>query len=148
MIQVCNVHGILMKEHNADYLSDEALYWHPRLGIHAANVAPEFGVAETKALVKCLEMNGLSNLSDQFLGLAYSSRKWEKWMIPGSSATDRDRALIAGHYIFSVPQCHEIKRKAREILNKKNIDLDHILKEAVKSAIYRYMLNFRLVNPL
>ena len=31
MIQICTNNGIYMKEHNADYLSDEALYWHPRL---------------------------------------------------------------------------------------------------------------------
>ena len=43
MIQICNEHNIFMKEHNADYLSDDALKWHPKLGIHAANVAPEFG---------------------------------------------------------------------------------------------------------
>ena len=44
MIEICNRYGIMMKEHNTDYHSDEALQWHPRLGIHAANVAPEFGV--------------------------------------------------------------------------------------------------------
>ena len=31
MIEICDKHGILMKEHNTDYLSDEALQWHPRL---------------------------------------------------------------------------------------------------------------------
>lgn len=41
MIEICNRYGIFMKEHNTDYVSDEALQWHPRLGIHAANVAPE-----------------------------------------------------------------------------------------------------------
>lgn len=30
MIEICNRYGILMKEHNTDYLSDEALKWHPR----------------------------------------------------------------------------------------------------------------------
>ena len=54
MIEMCNKHGIFMKEHNTDYLSDEALKWHPRLGIHAANVAPEFSVVETQALVSIL----------------------------------------------------------------------------------------------
>lgn len=146
MIQVCNANGIFMKEHNADYLSDEALYWHPRLGIHAANVAPEFGVAESRALVTCLEENGLSNLSDEFLDLAHSSRRWEKWMIKGSDASDRDRALIAGHYVFSTPQCHELKEKAQHALNQKNIDLNDFLKDAVKASIYRYMVNFQLVK--
>jgi hypothetical protein len=81
-----------MKEHNADYLSDDALQWHPRLGIHAANVAPEFGVAETRALIAILENNGLQTLADRFLQAAYSSNKWDKWMLKDTKATDRDRA--------------------------------------------------------
>ena len=40
----------MLKEHNADYLSDNALKWHKKFGIHGANVAPEFGVCETKAI--------------------------------------------------------------------------------------------------
>ena len=146
MIQVCNENNIFMKEHNADYLSDEALYWHPRLGIHAANVAPEFGVAESKALVKILEESGLNSISDEFLDLAYSSKKWEKWMIKDSDASDRQRALIAGHYVFSKSECREIKLKAQLALAAKDIDLDFLLKKAVKDSIYRYMLNFRLLN--
>ncbi len=146
MVQICNEHGVFMKEHNADYLSDEALFWHPRLGIHAANVAPEFGVAESKALVKCLEENGLNQLSDEFMALAYSSRKWEKWIIKDSSASDRDRAIIAGHYIFSIPECEEIKSKAQCALREKAIDLTLLLNEAVKASIYRYMLNFKLLK--
>jgi tagatose-1,6-bisphosphate aldolase non-catalytic subunit AgaZ/GatZ len=147
MIQICNEHGILMKEHNTDYLSDEALQWHPRLGIHAANVAPEFGVAETKELVSRLESGGLQKLADEFLELSFASRKWEKWMVEGSKATDRDRAIIAGHYNFSDPKCHEIKARAEYEFLKKNIDLNFELKEAVKRSIFRYMSNFRLVSP-
>jgi len=146
MVQICHQHGIFMKEHNADYLSDEALQWHPRLGIHAANIAPEFGVAETKALVHCLEQNGLQKLADSFLEFAFESRKWEKWMIDGSNATDRDRAMIAGHYIFSKPECHEIIKHAEHELSQNGIDLNSELKEAVKKSIYRYMSNFRLVH--
>jgi len=55
MIDICNKHGIFMKEHNTDYLSTDSLQWQPRLGIHAANVAPEFGVAETKAFIYILK---------------------------------------------------------------------------------------------
>jgi tagatose-1,6-bisphosphate aldolase non-catalytic subunit AgaZ/GatZ len=105
MIEICNAHGIFMKEHNTDYVSDEALAWHPRLGIHAANVAPEFGVAESTALVSVLEDNGLESEASQFLELAYRSRKWDKWMLDDTTATDRDRALIAGPYVFAKPEC-------------------------------------------
>ena len=146
MIEICNRYGIFMKEHNTDYLSDEALKWHPRLGIHAANVAPEFGVAETKALLEILENNKLNHLSDQFIELANSSKKWDKWMLPNSAASDRDRAIICGHYIFSTPECLELKKNAQIQLTKSGINLDSHLTIKVKESILRYLINFRLVQ--
>jgi tagatose-1,6-bisphosphate aldolase non-catalytic subunit AgaZ/GatZ len=148
MIEICNRYGILMKEHNTDYLSDEALQWHPRLGIHAANVAPEFGVTESRALVNVLEANGHNSLSERFLQLAYESNKWNKWMLPGTKADDRDRAIIAGHYIFSKSECIELKKKAEIALVSQGIDLDYYLKQQVKQSILRYLRNFRLVRSL
>jgi hypothetical protein len=146
MIEICNRYGIMMKEHNTDYLSDEALQWHPRLGIHAANVAPEFGVCETVALVKALEDNKLAKLAEDFLKLSYDSKKWAKWMLDNTSATDRDRAIISGHYVFSIPECEEIKKKAETELLKKGIILNQYLKSEVKKSIFRYMTNFRLAG--
>jgi hypothetical protein len=146
MIEICNRYGIMMKEHNTDYLSDEALQWHPRLGIHAANVAPEFGVAETLALLDVLEKNNLQDLADDFLKLSYDSKKWEKWMLDETSASDRDRSIISGHYVFSKPECDELKAKARIDLAKKQIDLDSYLKNEVKKSIFRYMKNFRMAG--
>lgn len=147
MIEICNRHNILMKEHNTDYLSDSTLKWHPRLGIHAANVAPEFGVVETRALVALLEKNNLNSLADDFLNLAYASRKWEKWIIDHNDCSQRDCAVIAGHYVFSAPRCLEIKAEASERLAENGVDLNCVLKDAVKQAIMRYLLNFRLVLP-
>ena len=135
MIEICNKYGILMKEHNADYLSDDSLLWHPRLGIHASNVAPEFGVVETITLVKTLEENDLNSLSEKFLNLAYESRKWEKWLTHNSSITDREKAILAGHYVFSTQDCLELKKKASQSLSLKNINLDMKLKESVKNSI-------------
>lgn len=146
MIEICNRYGIMMKEHNTDYLSDEALQWHPRLGIHAANVAPEFGVAETLALLDVLEKNNLQILADDFLRLSYDSKKWEKWMLDETTASDRDRSIISGHYVFSKPACVELIAKAKRNLAKKKIDLDFHLKNEVKKSIYRYMKNFRMAG--
>ena len=135
-----------MKEHNTDYLSDEALQWHPRLGIHAANVAPEFGVAETRALLKILESNGLGKFADRFLKIAYESKKWDKWMLPATEATDRDRSIIAGHYVFSKEECITLKAEAAGELQKKGLNLEGYLKAQVKQSILRYLHNFRLVS--
>jgi tagatose-1,6-bisphosphate aldolase non-catalytic subunit AgaZ/GatZ len=148
MIEICNRYGIFMKEHNTDYLSDDALQWHPRLGIHAANVAPEFGVAETRALLAILESNGLQALADRFLHTAYNSNKWDKWMLKDTKATDRDRAIIAGHYVFSRPECLELKAEAGVALTRKGIELEQHLKQEVKQSILRYLRNFRLVRSV
>jgi tagatose-1,6-bisphosphate aldolase non-catalytic subunit AgaZ/GatZ len=148
MIEICDRYGIFMKEHNTDYLSDEALQWHPRLGIHAANVAPEFGVTETSALVSVLENNGLSKISERFLELAYSSEKWKKWMLPNTKATDRDRSIIAGHYVFSKDECVELKIEAGKELAKKGVELEYYLKQEVKLSILRYIRNFRLLRSV
>ena len=146
MIEICHRYGIFMKEQNTDYLSDEAWQWRPRLGIHAANVAPEFGVAETRALVEVLERNELRRLADRFMKLAYDSRKWEKWMLPETRATDRERALIAGHYVFAAPECAELKKEAAAALASRGIDLEAHLRAVVKKSILRYLRNFRLVR--
>lgn len=145
MIEICNRYGIFMKEHNTDYVSDEALQWHPRLGIHAANVAPEFGVAETVALLDVMEKQGCGAQADDFLRLSYDSRKWDKWMLKDTAASDRDRAVIAGHYVFATPECQEIKATAASVLRRKGIELEEYLKQQVKQSILRYLTNFRLV---
>jgi hypothetical protein len=62
-----------MKVHNTDYLSDESLQWHPRLGIHAANVASGIWRGGTRALVSIMEEKGLKDLADGFLSIAYAS---------------------------------------------------------------------------
>ena len=148
MIELCRKYKIFIKEHNTDYLSDEALQWHPRLGIHSANVAPEFGVLETQALLEVLEQNLLQSLSDRFLEIAYDSGKWKKWMLPETSATNRDRAIIAGHYVFATENCKKIKEEAAHELQRKNIDLEDWLRKRVKLGILRYLINFRLVRSI
>lgn len=146
MIEICNRYQIFMKEHNADYLSDEALQWHPRLGIHSANVAPEFGVAETLALLKLMEEQGMEDLAERFLRLAYDSNKWCKWMVSDNHIHYSDCAVVAGHYVFATEECKEIKREVQSRICNKGIDLEGFLKDRIKESIMRYLLNFRLVR--
>ena len=81
MIEICEKFKIMMKAHNTDYLSNEALAWYPRLGIHAANIAPEFGVEESKAFVSLLIENNLSNLAEKFFEISYESMKWKNGLL-------------------------------------------------------------------
>ena len=146
MIEICKNFNVFMKEHNTDYLSDESLLWHPRLGIHAANVAPEFGVAETVAFLQILEKNNLRSLALKFIELSHNSKKWHKWMLPNSPASVREKAIISGHYIFSTPQFIELKKEASLNLEKKGINLNAHLCEQIKKSIFRYIYNFRLIG--
>jgi tagatose-1,6-bisphosphate aldolase non-catalytic subunit AgaZ/GatZ len=146
MVELCNKHDIMMKVHNTDYLSSEALKWYPRLGKHAANVAPEFGVAETLSLLSVLESNGFGELAEKFLLLSYNSMKWAKWMLPNSNASDRDKGIIAGHYVFSSQEGKDLLENARLSLKQKRIDMDELLKAEVKASIYRYLKLFRMVG--
>ncbi|NQW09744.1 MAG: class II D-tagatose-bisphosphate aldolase, non-catalytic subunit [Alphaproteobacteria bacterium] len=139
-------HGMLIKQHNTDYLPDEILGRHPHLGIDAANVAPEFGVIESRTFLHVTEANLLIAERDRFLELAYKSGKWRKWMAPDSKAKDRERAIISGHYIFSNPEFGELKEKVNRALSNRNVDIDDTLKNSVKNGILRYMRAFRLAS--
>ena len=140
MIDICNKYGIFMKEHNTDYLSTDSLKWQPRLGIHAANIAPEFGVTETRAFIDMLKEGGHTDLLDEFLKISYESMKWKKWMLKNTDANDTDRAIIAGHYVFSSNEFIKLKAKAL----KKIDNLEGFLKKKVKESIFRYMNAFNL----
>jgi len=146
LLQICRKYRIWLKEHNVDYLSDESLAWHPKLGIHAVNVAPEFGVMETRALLKLFQDNGLNSCADQFIELSYNSKKWEKWMRSDTTKKTIDRAMIAGHYVFADPRCAEIKQEAQRRLC--GIEIDTHLRNEVKKSIYRYMKLLNLLDYL
>ena len=126
-----------MKEHNTDYLSTESLKWQPRLGIHAANIAPEYGVAETRALIRILKESNQEKLLDDFLKLSYDSKKWEKWMLKDTNATDTDRSYCLT-LCFATKECIDIKNQAKAKVD----NLDDLLKNAVMKSIERYMTAF------
>lgn len=146
MIEICKKYKIYMKEHNADYLSDQSLSLHPKLGIHAANVAPEFGVVETNALIHIMKKFKLTSLLDEFYEISYKSKKWMKWLIPNSKINKIEKAIIAGHYVFSDKNFLAIKEEVKNFLDKKNINLDYYLQKTLEKSIYRYAKNFNLLS--
>ena len=146
MIEICDKNKIYMKEHNADYLSNNSLSWHPRLGIHAANVAPEFGVCETSKIVEILKKNKMSDLLKHFIKLSVKSKKWEKWVINPKKISDLEKTLICGHYMFSNEDFIRIKKEMVNFFNKKKISIDDLLKKEIKKSILRYMTGFRLID--
>jgi hypothetical protein len=142
ILEMCRRNQIFLKEHNADYLSDRALDWHRRFGIHAANVAPEFGVCETKSLIEVAKSTGNAWFLSEFGAHVLSKGKFDKWLIHDSKITDEEKIQIGGHYHFSEPEVKEMKAKLQSNLASLNIDLDLVIKVNVYNSIKRYMWNF------
>ena len=146
VLEKCTNHNLLLKEHNCDYLPLAALRWHPRVGIHAANVAPEFGVVETRALLKIFDASNLHSYSKEFIDISLQSGKWSKWLIPHSRIDEREKAVIAGHYCFSMPEFIELKKFAKKELKSKGIDLDKYLRECITGSLLKYLNSFNCIK--
>ena len=144
-IAICNKHDVMLKEHNTDYLSNEALSLRPIIGIHASNVAPEFGVVETKGFLYLLNIFGYKKEFNLFVDIAYKSNKWAKWMLQDSNANKIDKTIICGHYIFANKQIQQMKQNVASELLVKNINVDHYLKTLIKQAMLRYIHLFKLI---
>jgi len=142
ILKICEKFGILLKEHNADYLPDESLRWHRLFGIPAANVAPEFGVAETRSLLKIAGETKENWFIELFGERVISKKRWEKWLMPGSAATDRDKIDIAGHYHFADEEIKEAIYKLESKIRSKSFDLDKILRKSIRESIDRYLRYF------
>lgn len=143
MVEMCNRNEVMLKEHNADYLSDTALRWHRRFGVHAANVAPEFGVVETRALLSLAQELGQSSFVETLSSVALSGGKWEKWLVEGSNASEQERVEISGHYHFTDDRVLEERQKLmNRLTQEKNIDGEELVFGAVRSAINRYLVHF------
>lgn len=144
-IEICKKYNFYLKEHNTDYLENKSLSWHPKIGIHAANVAPEFGVAETKAFLNFLKINNQKKLVDEFLKISLESKKWKKWVIDEKQCSEYDKSIIAGHYLFSSEEVKNLKKKFLIDTKIKEHEMNFFLKSEIKKSIYRYIKNFRLI---
>lgn len=142
IIKTLNGNGIMLKEHNTDYLADDLLRLHPKLGIHASNVAPEFGVVETKSFLEILRENNLSNEFEHFIDISYNSEKWKKWILPNSNLQKIDKAIICGHYNYSTTEFIKLKECVQQ---KISYDIDLYLKSKIKTNIVRYLAAFNMI---
>ncbi len=142
ILKICQKYGILLKEHNADYLPDDSLRWHRLFGIPAANVAPEFGVVETRSLLQVASETGQNWFIDLFSERVLDGGRWEKWLLPNSSATERDKVEIAGHYHFAEDEIQEGIQKLESKVQSSGFDVDRIRRSAIRKSINRYLRHF------
>src|SRR5919109_2793491 len=132
LVAVCDEHGVALKAHNCDYLDAGSWELLARSRVGAANVAPEYGVAQTRTFLDLLRARGLHGPRLRFLHLAYTSERWRKWLATPPTASRYERAGLAGHYVFSHPEVAAVVRP-----------LEARLKDAVKRVIERHLDQFR-----
>ena len=146
IVEFCRQRGIGVKEHNTDYLSNSALSVHPEMGISAANIAPEFGVAETQQLLTIMEELGMKRELSSFIEICVDSKKWYKWIEPEKDVSVLDKTKICGHYLFAEPQVAEIIEQVRFVYGRREKNLERALRGAVKRSILRYMKCFKMIK--
>ena len=92
------------------------------MGLDAINVAPEFGVSESRVILNEIKNKERADLFDKFFNLVYESKKWVKWLPSNFKiSSDEDRHTIvkvAGHYVFSKNEFYEITSELGNINNK------------------------------
>lgn len=139
--ETCRERGTRLKAHNCDYLDPADICALARAGVHAANVAPEFGTAETRAVLRLLGEFQLTKATERFLSLAFESGTWAKWMTVDTPATDYERAVISGHYVFETEEFGEVRDELDSVLAARGLPcLQTQIVSELTLLIERYLL--------
>lgn len=119
MTEVCKKFDVLSKEHNGDYLSFKQIKERANTGLDSINIAPEFGVTQTRLLLD----NQLVSLSEA-LDICLRSKKYEKWIPEEMKHNPPERLVVevSGHYSF----CDPLFKKS---IPKIKLDLENVLKK-------------------
>lgn len=133
-------YNLILKLHNSDYISREVIDHYLRLGVTCMNVAPEFGVVESRALTQLLQQHDLMDMLQVFEAISLASRRWQRWLLPDSQADDMEKSLMAGHYVFSEPAVEMMRGNASQQLAQRGVNLQTELQAAVEQAIEHYLL--------
>jgi D-tagatose-1,6-bisphosphate aldolase subunit GatZ/KbaZ len=162
--------GVGLKEHNGDYLSAASCRLHPDIGVTGMNVAPEFGLVETDALLALgaleeklvhegwIYESELSGLPALLKKLTFSVTPWDKWLTPEVKARPRaelegDEAArllivrICGHYVFADPAVRSAREKLYANVDRFRLiagDAATFVSRRIEEAIDFYAEHFRL----
>lgn len=129
MIDVCEHHNLVSKEHNGDYISVSTIKEKFDLGLNSINIAPEFGLIETLTYLDEIKDN---ELFEKYFQICYDSKKWVKWVNENFDPYLNKEELIkiCGHYVLSNPKfLDNIKSCFPNIDSKIKFNINNKLKE-------------------
>ncbi len=123
--------NILLKEHNADYMSKYDIDMRKALGIDSVNIAPELSTIQNKIIYfNCLKYD-LQNELKKFSKFVISNNKWKKWS--KSSENNYIKFLVSAHYFYGTENYRLLKNKL-----KKKVNIDKEIKNEIFNRIKVY----------
>ena len=159
---VTHKYGTGLKEHNGDYLSNAILLEHPVIGLDAMNVAPEFGLVETEALLelatieeKFVSKEEQSNIRAILAEHAVKGERWRKWMVGGKGKYSVQEIMqnaddvklitsMCGHYTLEDAEVKEAVSKLNANVEKLGLSPKTYVIKKIKDSIDRYVYCFGL----
>jgi hypothetical protein len=114
LVKYANDAGVKLKEHNADYLTNEQIALRKQAGVHACNIAPQLGVIQTKTLLSLADYFGID--TTEFKQTVLDSNKWKKWIIDGNDVV---KVAVAGHYCFNTDVYSILEENVGNLCNVK-----------------------------
>jgi len=118
MKKIAQENGLLLKEHNCDYLNQEQIQLRRQYGINAINIAPEFGVLQSNLTYNISKNLGLDKEIKEFKKFVLSKGKWKKWIY--NNENDLIKFLSAGHYHFGAKIYKNLLKKINKKTNFQN----------------------------
>jgi hypothetical protein len=131
MKQIAHENGLLLKEHNCDYLNLEQIQLRRQYGINAINIAPEFGVIQSNLTYNISKELKLDKEINEFKKLVLKKEKWKKWDYNNENSLIK--FFSAGHYHFST----KIYKNLLYKINKK-ISFQKKLDKSIENNLLRY----------
>ena len=159
---ITHKYGTGLKEHNGDYLSSAILLEHPVIGLDAMNVAPEFGLVETEALLELAKIEEKFTAKSKQSGIraalalhAVRSERWRKWMVGDKRSADvqdimknqEDVDLITamcGHYTLEDKEVKAAVSELNKNIAELGLDPERYVIKKIKDSIDRYIYCFNL----
>lgn len=131
MKKIAYENGILLKEHNCDYLSLEQIQLRHQYGINAINIAPEFGSIQSNLTYNISKQLGLDKEINIFKKYVLEQKKWVKWNY--NNENDLIKFFTSAHYHFGTKIYKDIIYK----INKK-VNFQKKLNKAIQNNLLRY----------
>ena len=131
MKKIADENGILLKEHNCDYLNLEQIKLRKLYGISAINIAPELGVIQSNLVYNLSMRYNLTTEINNFVNYVLAKKKWLKWDY--NNENKMIKYFSSGHYHFN---SSDYKRLMEKINKKVNFQ------KKLNNIIENYLIKF------